>query len=979
MLRVRDFNRNRIIQFVFLTLLIFQLLTSLAKAASFTQGNILIYTKDRIYEYSMSGVRVQKISVPSLRFSQHGITMISNNRVAINDINKLHLYDSKKDLWSSIASSNVDAGLNSGDGKIAAYCNFILSGDSLGSSKGIIRYDVLQNNYYRDQSLITSNISIGLDGFFYIGLNKFDPVTLENIGSANFSSPPNNIIDRVANKLGTQFVISSSPYHAIYRVSKSGVREAVLYTGYYRIKDLIDIDINDAGKVVVGNKDGQVLITDESFKSLRIIDLSSDENSIPAYVAFVSSVQGFNANKLAATVSNSEFLNGETCTKLQAGKVSQYLNRNAAIVSQSDIINYYATLGMDTSVVVDAQNSTVSYYSIDVLNTKFGDSSLITIPLTSVLQTSSKLVRLLMPQGWSDFIVNSTNTIASSRSVNGKCPLAGDNVYISGLNINDSCLQIRIEDGGPNDMDGIQNKHVQLIAGITSISDTDGDGVPDVLDAFPFDPLESKDSDGDGVGDNGDAFPLDPTETKDSDSDGTGDNQDVFPLDPTESKDSDSDGVGDNKDAFPFDPNESKDTDGDGIGDNQDAFPLDPTKTMDTDTDGDGVADSKDAFPLDPKESKDSDADGVGDNQDAFPFDPTETKDTDGDGVGDSNDAFPIDPSETKDSDSDGIGDNKDKFPLDPTETKDSDADGVGDNKDVFPFDPTESKDSDGDGVGDNKDQYPNDSTRSVITLSSYYPQHKDNNWLYSTSNEKAVFTSRRIINKIYIRPLQLTNNLRLYLRSSDAGIGISGVKLAGLDTQSASGIISADMTFDDEIAVLFPRMVTGIVNRNSDRGQINIQPITGYRAMNYQVDSNYIGLETVVVPYGSFRAHRVNLTFNVTTTADVNNAQFNISLSVDLWFGLDTGIIKYQILNKQVSNGAGKNTNQVNPVSNLVTAKVQYASTIQDIVKPIRAPKAGGGASCSLNKNATFDPVFYLLLLISFYYFISRKYLLKQ
>ena len=35
--------------------------------------------------------------------------------------------------------------------------------------------------------------------------------------------------------------------------------------------------------------------------------------------------------------------------------------------------------------------------------------------------------------------------------------------------------------------------------------DSDGDGVPDDLDAFPNDPTESADTDGDGFGDNSDA------------------------------------------------------------------------------------------------------------------------------------------------------------------------------------------------------------------------------------------------------------------------------------------------------------------------------------------------------------------------------------------------------------------------------------------------------------------------------------------
>lgn len=43
------------------------------------------------------------------------------------------------------------------------------------------------------------------------------------------------------------------------------------------------------------------------------------------------------------------------------------------------------------------------------------------------------------------------------------------------------------------------------------VLDTDQDGVPDDLDAFPADPNESQDSDGDGIGDNADFAPDDPT------------------------------------------------------------------------------------------------------------------------------------------------------------------------------------------------------------------------------------------------------------------------------------------------------------------------------------------------------------------------------------------------------------------------------------------------------------------------------------
>ncbi|MGA0352985.1 MAG: hypothetical protein ACO3NY_04965 [Poseidonia sp.] len=111
---------------------------------------------------------------------------------------------------------------------------------------------------------------------------------------------------------------------------------------------------------------------------------------------------------------------------------------------------------------------------------------------------------------------------------------------------------------------------------VFDILDTDGDGVPDADDVFPYDSNETMDSDGDGVGDNSDAFPDDPNETHDDDSDGIGNNTDAFPQDENETHDDDGDGVGNNSDAFPQDANETMDSDGDGVGDNADPEPDNP-------------------------------------------------------------------------------------------------------------------------------------------------------------------------------------------------------------------------------------------------------------------------------------------------------------------------------------------------------------------------------------------------------------------
>ena len=167
----------------------------------------------------------------------------------------------------------------------------------------------------------------------------------------------------------------------------------------------------------------------------------------------------------------------------------------------------------------------------------------------------------------------------------------------------------------------------RALSNVGARPDIDGDGVPDMRDAFPSNPSEYLDTDGDGIGNHADS-------------------------------DSDGDGVDDDADGAPFDRYEVTDTDGDGVGDG-----------ADLDDDGDGVLDVFDDFPLDEQEHADTDGDQTGDRVD---------DDDDGDGVNDLADAFPRYPREWLDTDGDGIGDNLDS---------DDDNDGVADHADPDPLD----------------------------------------------------------------------------------------------------------------------------------------------------------------------------------------------------------------------------------------------------------------------------------------------------
>ena len=277
--------------------------------------------------------------------------------------------------------------------------------------------------------------------------------------------------------------------------------------------------------------------------------------------------------------------------------------------------------------------------------------------------------------------------------------------------------------------------------------DTDNDGIPDRLDAFPTERTQNSDSDNDGFGDNtsgvnGDDCiyqlgnsTIDLFGCLDTDGDGYSDANDNFINQPSQVFDKDGDGYGDNQtgnfgDACPQEYGESTrdsygcpDSDFDGWSDNFDLF--DNESSQWSDLDGDGYGDELNGFQGDacPKNAgtstldifgcRDTDNDGWSDNGDALPENPTQWLDRDGDGYGDNDteeateiDLFPSDGTQWNDTDGDGHGDNPygtqgDWFPSDPTRWMDSDRDGVADDDDLFDNDATQWNDRDGDGYGD--------------------------------------------------------------------------------------------------------------------------------------------------------------------------------------------------------------------------------------------------------------------------------------
>ena len=198
---------------------------------------------------------------------------------------------------------------------------------------------------------------------------------------------------------------------------------------------------------------------------------------------------------------------------------------------------------------------------------------------------------------------------------------------------------------------------VPTTANLSSI-DKDNDGVPDVDDAFEYDPFFQYDSDDDGLPDKIEVEKGTNKNNSDSDGDGVTDAQDQLPLNPDYSVDKDQDGL-----PFELDPNDDNwDTDGDSIPDGEDADPSDASKGRDCD--GDGVADEDEWEVWADPCVLDTDGDGTDDKDDKFPRTWHYQKDTDNDGLPDALEAINGTSPTSSDTDGDGYLDTiaADKF-----------------------------------------------------------------------------------------------------------------------------------------------------------------------------------------------------------------------------------------------------------------------------------------------------------------------------
>ncbi|TVP00759.1 hypothetical protein AYI86_05235 [Shewanella algae] len=124
-------------------------------------------------------------------------------------------------------------------------------------------------------------------------------------------------------------------------------------------------------------------------------------------------------------------------------------------------------------------------FDFELEGSEYGGSVSIVIPQVQAIPAQAQY-RKYVASGWQEFVTDANNQIFSSAGEPGYCPPMGDASWQSGLTEGHWCVQLLIQDGGPNDGDGQANGTivdpggvaVKLSANQAPIAQTDSFSLP---------------------------------------------------------------------------------------------------------------------------------------------------------------------------------------------------------------------------------------------------------------------------------------------------------------------------------------------------------------------------------------------------------------------------------------------------------------------------------------------------------------------
>ena len=183
----------------------------------------------------------------------------------------------------------------------------------------------------------------------------------------------------------------------------------------------------------------------------------TDRDGIPDYL---DNITANNVVPEAAAVTDAFLLECDPGVQCRLGRFAQAGRSGGARLNQQDIA--------EQEELIDDTDFTLAgdLFDFEIADLPIGGQSVsVVIPLQEPIPENG-VYRKLSDSGWSTFVEDASNSLHSSSGELGFCPPPGATEWQPGLVPGHLCLQLTIEDGGPNDADGIANANVEDPGGI---------------------------------------------------------------------------------------------------------------------------------------------------------------------------------------------------------------------------------------------------------------------------------------------------------------------------------------------------------------------------------------------------------------------------------------------------------------------------------------------------------------------------------
>ncbi|HWM28695.1 MAG TPA: outer membrane beta-barrel protein, partial [Woeseiaceae bacterium] len=140
--------------------------------------------------------------------------------------------------------------------------------------------------------------------------------------------------------------------------------------------------------------------------------------------------------------------------RLQIGSTARTAQAHSARVTRADIASAGDGQGGSVGNSEDEYDYLGGIHDFEVTNLpEAGSVVQIVIPQATAIGEFPEYRKYLPGPGWSNFVQDTNNLIESAPGTSSACPPPGDDAFQPGLTPGHFCVQLSIEDGGPNDAD----------------------------------------------------------------------------------------------------------------------------------------------------------------------------------------------------------------------------------------------------------------------------------------------------------------------------------------------------------------------------------------------------------------------------------------------------------------------------------------------------------------------------------------------